>query len=321
MNAQIFAEWLRRRGYTIAKTHSSYWFNVGPRVYQAFPYHCLIQPGAEELDEIMRRHAALALRYSTLLAYPDGMISYHMVLANPYDLNGLRPKSRSSIRQGLKHCQVEPLSLKRLSQEGWVLQRDTLERQGRTASMSQSEWECLCLAAEGLPGFEAWGATVKGELAASVLMGRIDEMAYFLFAQSKREFMGMQVNNALFYSVSREMLAREGIAGIFGNLHSLDAPLSVDRFKSYLGFTAKPVRQRILFHPWLSPFANRLTHTILAWMLQHHLGNHLLGKAEGILRFYLQGKRPPFKQDWPELLAPRRKELLEAMSLFGKGNP
>jgi len=39
MNIEIFAEWLRHQGHQIHKTQHSYWYDQGPCVYQAFPYH------------------------------------------------------------------------------------------------------------------------------------------------------------------------------------------------------------------------------------------------------------------------------------------
>ena len=49
MNAEIFAEWLRRQGHSVVRTTSSYWYDKSSRVYQAFPYHWIIQPTEEEL--------------------------------------------------------------------------------------------------------------------------------------------------------------------------------------------------------------------------------------------------------------------------------
>ncbi|GAI76210.1 unnamed protein product, partial [marine sediment metagenome] len=42
-----------------------YWYDVGPRVYQAFPYHWIIDPVKDELSQIFRKGKAIALRYST----------------------------------------------------------------------------------------------------------------------------------------------------------------------------------------------------------------------------------------------------------------
>ena len=37
MNSETFAEWLRRQGHRVYRTASSYWYEAGPRVLQAFP--------------------------------------------------------------------------------------------------------------------------------------------------------------------------------------------------------------------------------------------------------------------------------------------
>jgi hypothetical protein len=205
---------------------------------------------------------------------------------------------------------MEQISFERLATEGWLLQEDTLERQCRAGSMDQSEWERLCRAAEGLPGFEAWAAIVDGELAASVLTSRVDDTCYVLFAQSQRKYLNLHVNNALFYTVSCDMLARDGVAGIFFSLSSLDAPDSVDEFKFRMGFSAKAVRQRVIFHPLVEPVANRFTHDMVARMLEQRPYHRTLAKAEGMLRFYLQGRLPLNEQTWPECLADQKENLL-----------
>ena len=312
MNVDVFSNWLRKQGYHIYKSASSYWYNAGPRVLQAFPYHWVIQPSASELRKLLLGRSILALRYSAPIEFAQGMISYHVVLKNPYNLEMLRSQARNGVRRGLSHCQVERIPLKRLADEGWKLQQDTLERQDRLKSMRQSEWERICLSAEGLPGFEAWGAIVDGELTASILTCRIDDTCYVPYAQSLSKFLGMHVNNALFYTASCDMLARSGVTEIFYSLHSLDAPETINEFKFRMGFNAKPVRQCIVFHPVLLPFANGLTHRWLLGRLQRDPGNNTLAKAEGMLRFYLQGKLPLKEQAWPECLAATKEEALQA---------
>lgn len=314
MNVDTFSTWLRNQGYHIYRTESSYWYNAGPRVLQAFPYNWLIQPSAQELRKLILGHNILAVRYSTHLNSSEGMVSYHVVLKNPYNLEMLRNQARNGIRTGLKHCQVERISLARLADEGWNLQRDTLERQDRLKSMSHEDWKRICFAADGLPSFEAWGATVEGELAASIMTCRIGDTYFVPYAQSLRKFLNVHVNNALFYKASCEMLAREGVTGIFYTLHSLDAPDSVDEFKFRMGFPAKPVRQRVVFHPLLQPLANEITHRWLVRQLQGDPSQHILAKAEGLLRFYRQGKLPLDAQAWPECLSGVKEESLQNAS-------
>jgi hypothetical protein len=106
----------------------------------------------------------------------------------------------------------------------------------------------------------------------------------------------------------REALGRPNISGVFFCLQSLDAPESVDEFKFRMGCTARPVRQRVVFHPLLAPFFNKVSHTAIRRALGRNPGSTTLAKAEGMVRFYLEGKRPPGKQEWPHCLAEHKGE-------------
>jgi hypothetical protein len=304
MDANTFAVWLRRQGHRVFRTTSSFWYDAGPRVLQAFPYHWEIQPDPHELRELILRNNILALRYSTRLDADEGKASYHVVLDDPnYCLEKLRNQARNGIRRGLEKCHVERISFERLADEGWKLQQDTLDRQNRLNSMSQTEWQRICLSAVDLPGFEAWGAIVGDDLAASILTCRIDEKCYVPYAQSHRDYLGFHVNNALFYTASREMLSRQGVSGIFFCLQSLDAPESVDEFKFRMGFTPKPIRQRIAFHPILKPLAGSQLHRSIISLIARNPNSAFLAKMEGMIRFYRHGKIPLDSQEWPKCLA------------------
>lgn len=309
MNAEIFAEWLHRQGHQVFHTASSYWYDAGSRVLQAFPYHWLITPEEKEIRDLMLGHGIAALRYSTPLDFPNGMVSYHVVLQGPYELEMLRSQARNGVKRGLEHFQVEQISFERLATEGWVLQKDTLARQDRLRSMTQPEWECLCRSADGLPGFETWAAISKGELASALIICRIDDVFNVPYAMSHSRFLADHVNNAIFFSVSREMLAREGVSGIFFTVQSLDAPVHVDEFKFRMGFTPKAVRQRVDFHPFLKPLATPAVHSWTQKLLQRDPSNPRLAKAEGMLRFYVEGKRDLAEQTWSECLV-NQKDLL-----------
>jgi hypothetical protein len=305
MNAETFAEWMRRQGHRVYRTASSYWYEAGPRVLQAFPYHWLITPNEKEIRELMMGNGIAAVRYSTPLRFSEGKASYHVVLHKPYQLEALKPQTRNGIKRGLCHFQVEQISFERLATEGWVLQRDTLERQNRLRSMTQAEWEQLCRSAEDLPGFEAWAGISNGELAGAVIICRIDDMFNVPYAMCHRRFLCEHVNNAVFYSVSCNMLEREGVRGIFYTVQSLDAPANVDEFKFRMGFEPKAVRQRVDFHPLLNPFATPITLATIKKLLQRDPSNPILAKAEGMLRFHVEGNHDLPKQPWPECLERR----------------
>jgi hypothetical protein len=302
MNVDILSEWYRRQGHHVIHTASSFWYDAAPSIYQAFPFDWLIEPSESELRGMMLEHGIISLRYSTTMDASAGKVSYHVTLSNPYNLEMLRSQARNAVRRGLTNCQVECIPFERLAEEGWNLQQDTLDRQDRIGSINKDEWKRICLSAIGLEGFEAWAAIVDTELAALLLTARIGDTFYVLYACSHRKYLDRYVNNALFYTFSHNMLARQGINGIFFTVQSLDAPKSVDEFKFRMGFKAKAVRQRVIFNPIIKPFANNTTHKLLVKLLKRYPNNNFLLKADGMLRFYLEGKLPQEQQEWPDCL-------------------
>lgn len=303
MNAANFADWLQRRGVGVLRTPSSYWHIQGPRSYQAFPYHWLINPTNGEVARLLRASGALCLRYSTDLAAPAGMLSYHAVYEKPtYDLDRLGKWARKNVRRGLRACTVEQISPCVVGEEGWLLQRDTLDRQNRALRLAREDWRICWRAAAEIAGFEAWGAFVQNRLAASVVTFQMDDCCYLLFQQCHRDFLTSHVNNALSFIVTQTMMARSGVRSILYGLHSLDAEPSVDEFKFRMGYSAKPVRQRVAFHPVVAPLINAWSHKMLRWAKQVRPQSSFLAKAEGVVRFYREGKRPLDLQPVPPAL-------------------
>jgi hypothetical protein len=297
---EIFAEWQRRQGLEVVRTESSYWVEAGPHIFQSFPYHLVISPAREELDKLFHEHAAIGLRYSTGWDQPEGSASYHVVFTDhEYPISVLPKKTRPDVRKVLERGSVEQISFTRLDSEGWQLRAETLQRQGRTGAESREWWHKLCQSAEGLPGFEAWAAIVDGRLAAALLVFVYEDCCDALLQQSLTEYQPLGVNNALTFVFTNSILERPGNLWIFYGLHSLDAPPSVDAFKFHMRYTAKPVRQRVVFNPWLRPLFNPASHAALKAGLRLRPGNATLSKAEGMLRFYLQGRLPITQQAWP----------------------
>ena len=316
MNPEVFAEWLRRLGHRVVRTESSYWFDQGPRVFQAFPYHWIIEPTEAELRTFLREQRAIGLRYSTPLEAPEGSCSYHIVYDRPgYGLQDVEASVRSKVRHGLEACRVGPISLERYGREGWDIERDTLDRQHRHARRGHAGWARMVEAAAGLPGFEVWGAEVGDRLGAALMFVRIDGCINLLYQQSHRDFLPLRVNNALLFGTTRDLVSRPGIQMIHNGLHSLDAPASVDQFKVRLGYTVRPVRQRVVFHPALAPWFVPATARTLGHLAGWFPANEFIRKAEGLTRFGCNGQLPLSRQQFPELLEPRREALCRSLGI------
>jgi hypothetical protein len=303
MNAEVFAEWFRRRGYKIIRTDSSYWFNQGPRVYQAFPYHWTISPSRQELSGILFGHRAMGIRYSTALTASEGKLSYHCVWkGSKYDLTDLPRRARGAVRKGLRNLTIEQISFECLASEGWQLRVDTMQRQHR-GDEQQTWWQQMCMTASDLPGFEAWGAFSRGRLVAALLAGICDDCYTLLFQQSATEFLNSGANNALAYVVTHQAIARPDISQVFYGLESLNASEDVDTFKLRMGYAAIPVRQRVVFNPVVSPFLNFQIFRLIKYLAHRNPNNTTLSKAEGMLWFFHDGKRPLDCQARPQALS------------------
>lgn len=322
MNAEVFSEWLGRRGIRVLRTDSSYWHDQGLRVFQAFPYHRTVDPSADELRGLLRGNKAAALRYSAPIESSVGAVSYHVVLDQPgYSLDKLSGNARRNVRKGLAYAEVQRIPLARLAGEGWKLQSETLERQGRAKAETQERWQRLCLSAEDLPGFEAWAALHEGRMVSSVLAFTCDDWVSILYAQSATNQLKHRVANALLFSISQEMMSRPSISQILHGMHSLDALGSVDEFKFRLDYEPRLVRQRVVLNPLLSPLLGRSTANLAGRLNARRPGMPRLRKFEGMVRMASEGRLPVDQQSPPTVVAQALAEERSADGGGGGSNP
>jgi hypothetical protein len=291
MNPETYAEWLRRQGHKVVQTRSSFWHSSALRVFQAFPYHRLIEPSEMELAELFSRHGAVAIRYALPPDCAAGCLSYAIASdGNHYSLEQLGHRTRKNVRRGLRNCTVEPISIERLVEEAWNLRRDTLSRQGRYLKVTEESWRNGYLAAADLPGFQAWGAYVNNRIGAYLVTFRMEDCICVVDQQSHREYLDLNVNNAITFVMTETALAEPGVKSVFYGVESLDAPPSVSEFKFRMGYRAHPIRQRVVFCPHLSAFANQFSYRVLSLLSTWLPADRRLSKAKGMLRIFLAEK-------------------------------
>jgi len=307
MNDLFLSKWFLRQNYRVVNTPSSGWIEVIPKIYQAFPYHWEIEPDPSELKYLWDKAGAAAIRYSAPVQSELGKLSYHVIFPvdhESFSLKTIRKKPRYDIRKGLRNFEICSIPIDKFMQEGWAVRLETLERQKRVGAESADWWNRMSSSADGLPGFEAWAAYAGDEMAASALVIVCDDHCYIYYQQSRTNYLRLGVNNSLAYAITSEMLSRPGIDKVFYGLQSLDARPSVDQFKFRMGFEAKPVKQVVQFHPLIAPFVNTFSHAILNQLRILQPGS-VFSKAEGMFRFYLEGRKPETEQDIPAAIKPK----------------
>lgn len=251
MDAAAYARFLEAVGHRIVRAGSIHWYEVSTRFYMCAPPNFTVSPSDEELRELFRKTHAVGARFAAPLAGP-GRMSYQIVCDDAgYGLETLSSNNRSKVRRGLKRCRVEATAMADIAVHGMRAHEDTVGRQGRDGVLGGERWARFFEVAARTEGFEGWGAWVDDQLAAFLISVSFADSVEFLLARSRNDLLGAYPNNALIFTVAEEMLARRKLREITFGLESLEPVGPLDQFKFGMGFTQRPVRQRIVFHPLL----------------------------------------------------------------------
>lgn len=283
MSAEGMAKFFEALGHRVIRTPSTYWYDVYRRFYLGFPHHRLLDLPDEELSQVFRRLPA-GVRYFAPPSAP-GRASYALVMRDRgYDLDRLSANTRSKVRRGLARCQVERLTPAFVQAHGREINDDTLRR---TRMQERYPWDVYWDAAAQSDCVEVWGAKIEGALAAYLVAVRADRGCELLIARSHSETLKYYPNNALLFTVVRDMLARPDVDEVFFGVESLDAAAEgTELFKLSMGFAKSPIRQRIVLHPLLRPaLRNSLVVRALAAMAQRRPDNELWRKLHGLAVF------------------------------------
>ena len=205
-----------------------------------------------------------------------------------YDFTTIRSATaRHEIRKGLKNFEIRQMDFKELATLGIPLILDTLARQGRAPHRQEEKnWRLYCSSAEGLDGFEAWGAFINGKLASFEIGFQMGDHFSLLRQSSASEYLPLFPNNALVFTLTKLKLALPEVNTVSQGPQSLDAPESLDNFKFRMGYQKFPMKQRIVFNPLIRPVIGRTLHKFLRIVIKARPGSDTLRKMEGIVRFY-----------------------------------
>jgi hypothetical protein len=272
MTTDEILAFLRTRGSSVVSAGGGCWYNdyQQTQVYQSFPIHRLITPTRDELRAVFAKaRGAKAVRFLSPVE-SKGHQSFIWIRRAPYELDDLSANTRSRVRRGLKRCVIRSIRFEELAALGWDAHRDTAGRHGEVEPSSLGIDAVL----DECPAYEAWAAFVGETLAAFVVTMSVDGWAYVLVSRSVDAFLSSYANNALVFSVVKELLTRPDIDVVSYGLEGLVPVSSLDRFKASMGFVKQPVRQRIVLAPLLRPLLNPLTSapiSALAGLMRNNL--------------------------------------------------
>jgi hypothetical protein len=239
----------------------------------------MVTPAPAEVKEIFKRApSAKALRY---LSPPSGSgrESFLWTCRRPYGLETIDSKARNKVRQGLRNCQVRRITFEELEILGEQANSDSMKRFGIEGG--RLKFGDLMRSSSA---YEAWGSFINEQLAAYLITLRIEDWAYIQVQRSSNAFLKYRPNNALIYTVIKELLSRPEISTVsygWEPLYDLD---SLDNFKRAMGSVKEACRQSVLLAPrlrWVAPkIVCRLIETVSGLFKR----NRRLSQAAGVCR-------------------------------------
>ena len=280
-SAQSIVDYYQQRGLKIVQTSSCWWYNEfrRKRMYYAFPPHRIITPTSEEIRTLF--HAlpdTLVLRFLSP-STSSGTPSFIWTCRNPYDLTTLESKARNQVRRGRERCQIRSLTIDDLLRLGWQAHSDTMRRHGHESFSFGLNAEM-----KNCSAYEYWGAFVGDDLAAYLVTLWVEDWVHILINRSADIHRKLYPNNALLFTVVQELLARPGVSTISYGWESLEPHESLEHYKASMGFEKLPVRQRMIFRPWVGVFLNPAVCKILANVFALRLNNSRWQRLAGFFR-------------------------------------
>ncbi len=283
MNAAEFAHFWELRGHRVIETKSACWYNHQPLFYLSIPYHRAVSPTAAEQARVLIGGPAIGIRFpatSAAMGRPGGLFTCS---DRNYDFGTLGKKARNQARRGLESCTVKQIDFADLASRGFELHLNTLARQHRhSSSVTEKRWYRLCEVAGHTRDCEAWGALVKGQLAALMITAQVEGYFTILEQSSATAYLGHYPNNALVFSVTQEKLKNPKIDYVSYGLKSLENTAGLDHFKHEMGFQFMEWQDTVVFNPILKPFVGSGTRRIIDAIAQRFPKSELWRKTRAI---------------------------------------
>ena len=243
--------------YVIASNGREAWVPCSRGELQRWPVECTDEVDEAVLRGLLRRKGVWVVNYqldATKGPYTPNCFNY--VCSDPqYDIERLHKKTRGAIRHGLRSFVVRRISWDELLKHGYPAQLDTTQRHGYSPP-EPYHLQQFADRVRNSPCHEAWGAWLGEDLVAWLVFIKIDNYAAIDNVRSCSAAHRDCPNNAVLYSVTRQLLIEEKRQFVSLGLSSVRADpnrLSLHKYKVRMGYEALPRFRRFVLHPLLRP--------------------------------------------------------------------
>lgn len=271
----------------------TFWVQYESGAMMRVPTFSLEPPAAQEVRSVLWRGRVPLVSYCL---EPDDRHPANAWLYvstdQQYALERLAPTVRRNVRRGLKELKIAPLTRTEMLTHGLQAFCDTRIRTG--VSDGTPEGFHLYFG-QDLPEQVYLGAWKDEQLAAFLTVREVDDWAE-LGCFSANALLQYRPNDTLMYTVLSHYLVKRRFRLVSYGLSSIQAETyaaGLHRFKTKIGFEARPVHRAFVPHPLLRPFANKTVLRGLNAALRLKPGDRRLKKAGGALAYILGDTKMP----------------------------
>lgn len=245
----VFYEFYSNVGFKVYTSPSGEWCELQHGMLISIPYHRLINPKQEELEYLLKISGAWGLRFPTEVSNYGFLSKLEVCDHFGYDLQFLKHKFRNRVVKGEQHCDIRPVSIQALRDEGYKLNLSTLDRQNRNDPKANLKyWHKICDGLAKTNGVNILGAYFEDRLAAYVVILETPSMTEMIIQNSDSELLSYCPNNLLTYYVTWYYLTeRSNPVPICYGLGSLEDTPGLERYKIGMGYVMQPIKQRLYF--------------------------------------------------------------------------
>jgi hypothetical protein len=292
MEHSVFYNFYKNAGFKVYTSQSGEWCELQHGMLISIPYHLLIDPTNEELDNLLKESGAWGVRYPTWVDKYGFLSELEICDHFGYDLQFLEHKFRNRVVKGQKNCEIRPVSIQELKDEGLKLNLRTLERQKRNDPKANKEyWHKICDGLDKTSGVNIFGAYHQGRLASYVVTLETPLMTEMIIQNSDSELLNYCPNNLLTYYVTwYNLTKRNDPVPVCYGLGSLEETHSLDHYKQGMGYIMQPIKQRLYFRKSVRLFL-RPSLLYLGNMINNHIvkgKSYKLDKSCAMIKRYLE---------------------------------
>ncbi len=268
----------------------TFWAGFASGTMMRRPAFHLAPPTSHEIRQVLWRGRTAIASY---LLEPD---ERHLANAwlyvctdRTYALEKLSQQMRRNVRLGLKHLTITPLTSEQVLAHGVQAFCDTQRRVGLSEGTPE-RFRRRFISVASLPEYVYLGAWKDNQLAAFLSIIEVDDWAEIEGTFSMDALRRYKPNDTLMYSALSYYLVERACRLMSYGVSSIQAESNaagLHRFKTKVGFEARPVHRAFVPHPLLRPFVNRLTLWGVNTALRLWPGDLNLKRAGGMLAYML----------------------------------